>query len=415
MRKSTVVLLSTALCASLASAKVEHVFEPAKDTSAFTGVEWDWKAALSFYYQGLTQQYSPVTGTAEKIDSGLILPNANLDIYAKIMSGFNVKLQTMLSSSHHPETYVKGGYATIDNLDFITPGFLGGLMANTTIKIGVNDINFGDDHYRRTDNAEVTRNPFIANMAVESYMQAFHVEVLHRIPTLDAFVVGGITNGKAQPNNVVKTSDTSDAKNASYALYGKIGFDKQINDELRVRITESLYWQQKALRGDLYAGDKAGDTLANIFGASASATSQHTWNAMRDNTLGQTYADILASKTNFFVKYNDTEFYGLYEIADGEMRNGTSMDLKHYAIDVVQRFANDRFYVAARYENAVRKYSGDTKGNAELTQYQLTAGWFLSKNAVAKAEYIKHERTNFNEYNGKAKFDGFLISAGLSF
>jgi hypothetical protein len=413
MKKSTVVLLSTVLCASLASAKVQHVFEPAKDTSEFTDVEWNWKAALSFYYQGLTQDYTPVTGTEEEIGNGLILPNANLDIYAKIMSGFNVKLQTMLSSSHHPEAYVKGGYATIDNLDFIAPGFLEGLMANTTIKIGVNDINFGDDHYRRTDNADVMRNPFVGNLAVESYMQAFHVEVLHRLPTLNAFVMGGLTNGKAQPNNVVKSNDTDDAKNASYALYGKVGFDKQLNDALRVRVTESVYWQEKTARGDLYSGDKSGDVFANIFGKAAKDTSQQTWNAVSG------YADIFASKTNFFVKYNDTEFYGLYEIVDGKKADGKSIDMNHYAFDIVQRFANDRFYLAARYENAVVKHDDAVRdyGDAELTQYQLTAGWFLSKNAVAKAEYIKHERKNFSDYggNGKAEFDGFMISAALNF
>jgi hypothetical protein len=184
MKKIAVVLLSTVVCGTLASAKIVQQFEPEKDTSAFKGKpEVSFSTDLSFYFQGLSQDYTAVTipattasttvvngknyttatgaPNANEVESGLILPTANFDIYAKVMSGFNVKLQTMLASHHHNDTYVKGGYATIDNLDFVAPGFLSDIMRNTTIKIGVNDINYGDDQFRRTDNANVMRNPFI--------------------------------------------------------------------------------------------------------------------------------------------------------------------------------------------------------------------------------------------------------------
>ncbi len=458
MKKFAVVLLSTVVCGTLASAQIVQQFEPEKDTSAFTGKpEVSFATDLSFYFQGLSQNYVgatipsvnsttgvgvnlPTNGFTTKtnantpIESGLILPTANFDIYAKVMSGFNVKLQTMLAGHHHNDTYVKGGYATIDNLDFIAPGFLSAFMKDATIKIGVNDINYGDDQYRRTDNANVMRNPFITNMAVEGYLQGTHLEVLYRIPAISSFVMVGITNGQANPQDVAKTEYDETAGTASsnrYALYGKVGFDHQYNDDLRFRATESIYAINGSNRNDLYSSDKAGNVITNVLGTGASDAMSSGWNAMSgyihtpataknpDGTyVSKSAADILASKTNLFLKYKDTELYGMYEIADGADVYDKDMKMKHYAVDLVQRFYNDKFWAAARYENAVVKYADafNDFGDAELTQWQLGLGWFLSKNAVAKLEYIDQKREKFSIYqNGDAEFKGFMINASLSF
>jgi len=437
MKKIAVVLLSTVVCGTLASAKIVQQFEPEKDTSAFSGKpEVSFATDLSFYFQGLSQTYTGTTAngttytdpSASAIESGLILPTANLDIYAKVMSGFNVKLQTMLAGHHHNDTYVKGGYATIDNLDFVSPGFLSNIMRDTTIKIGVNDIDYGDDQYRRTDNANVMRNPFISNMAVEGYLQGTHLEVLYRIPAISSFVMVGITNGQANPQDVSKVNYDEDAGTASsnrYAFYGKVGFDHQYNDDLRFRATESIYSINGANRQDLYESDKAGNVITSVFGAGNSDAISSGWQAMAGYIkkpngayVYKQAADILASKTNLFLKYKDSELYGMYEYVNGADVYDKDMKMRHYAIDAVQRFYNDKFWLAARYENAVVEYADafNDFGDAELTQYQLTAGWFLSKNAVAKIEYIDQKREKFSIYkNGDAEFKGFMVNASLSF
>lgn len=445
MKKFAVVLLSTVVCGTLASAKLNQQFEPEKDTSGFSGKpEVSFATDLSFYFQGLSQNYKgvtiPTTSAAvptgyttttvadTPIESGLILPTANLDINAKIMSGFNVKLQTMLAGHHHNDTYVKGGYATIDNLDFIAPGFLSSIMRDTTIKIGVNDINYGDDQYRRTDNANVMRNPFITNMGVEGYLQGTHLEILYRIPAISSFAMVGITNGQANPQDVAKTEYDANAGTANsnrYGIYGKIGFDHEYTNDLRFRATESIYSISGSNRNDLYSSDKAGNVITNVLGTGASDAMSSGWNAMsgyvktaNGNIVLKSAADVLASKTNLFLKYKDTELYGMYEIADGSDVNDKDMKMKHYAVDLVQRFNNDKFWAAARYENAVVKYADafNDFGDAELTQWQLGLGWFLSKNAVAKFEYIDQTREKFSIYkNGDAEFKGFMVNASLSF
>ena len=420
MKKIAVVLLSTVVCGTLASAQIVQQFEPEKDTSAFKGKpEVSFNTDLTFNYQGLSHDFDlPGTTTERNLQPGLSLPQANFDINAKVMSGFNVKLETMLSSHHHNETYVKGGYATIDNLDFIAPGFASDLMRNMTIKVGVDDINFGDDHYRRSDNADVMRNPFVHNMGVESYMQAPHIEVYYRIPAISSLIMVGITNGQVNPDDVTESHDAGKGSSNRPTGYAKFAFDNQLNDTLRVRLSESVYYVSGTNKGSsLYSGDKAGTVSRNIFDTNPSLSTQSDdfgalWNALSG------FSDLTVSKTHFFTRYIDTEFYAMLELADGADGSNRDMKMTHYALDLVQRFSNDKFFVAGRYENAkvdyvVTNYNGK---EAELTQWQLGLGWYLSKNAEAKLEYINQERENNAAYvGGNAEFKGYMISTALSF
>lgn len=90
IQKIAVVLLSTVVCGTLASAKIVQQFELEKDTSAFNGKpEVSFNADLTFNYQGLSQDGNLANGTAFKeLQPGLSLPQANFDINAKVMSGF---------------------------------------------------------------------------------------------------------------------------------------------------------------------------------------------------------------------------------------------------------------------------------------------------------------------------------------
>lgn len=418
MKKFAVVLLSTVVCATLASAqKFENTFEAPKDTSAFKGKpEVSFNTDLTFNYQGLSQEFDVAAATDEIIlQQGLSLPQANFDINAKVMSGFNVKLETMLSSHHHNETYVKGGYATIDNLDFIAPGFASDFMKNTTIKVGVDDINFGDDHFRRSDNADVMRNPFVHNTGVESYMQAPHLEIYYRMPTINSLVMFGVTNGQVNPDDVSESHAAGKGSSNRPAGYAKFAFDSQLSDALRVRLSESVYYVSGTNKGSsLYSGDKAGTVTRKVFErTSVDNDFGSLWNALSG------FSDLTVSKTNFFARYNDTELYAMLEIADGADGAGKDMAMTHYSLDLVQRFGmNDRFYVAGRYENAVVDYADATNdlGDAEMTQWQVGLGWFLSKNAVAKLEYIDHKREKNSAFvGGNAEFNGYMISTALSF
>ena len=84
---------------------------------------------------------------------------ANLYLHAQLAPGIRVALTSYLSSRHHNETWVKDGYIQIDEspIDFAP---LKMLMQIATIRVGHLEINYGDAHFRRSDNgnASTTRS-----------------------------------------------------------------------------------------------------------------------------------------------------------------------------------------------------------------------------------------------------------------
>jgi len=108
-----------------------NVFETGKKNNE---VEYDgFKVRLGADF---ALQYQLISHEADVSNTGGIrmaylgnsvnLPTANLNIDAQLANGVRVHLRTYLSSLHHNEAWVKGGYIQIDRLDFIKDGFADG-------------------------------------------------------------------------------------------------------------------------------------------------------------------------------------------------------------------------------------------------------------------------------------------------
>ena len=109
--------------------------------------------------------------------------------------------------------------------------------------------NYGDAHFRRSDNAQAIYNPFVGNLI----MDAFTTEVGAEVYYFDRGFLGmiGVTNGKL--NQAVNNPDTTDP-----SLILKLGYDDMVNEDLRLRLTGSLYHTNKSANAYLYSGDRAG-------------------------------------------------------------------------------------------------------------------------------------------------------------
>jgi hypothetical protein len=93
-------------------------------------------------------------------------------------------------------------------------------------------------------------------------MDAFSTEAFGEITVQKNGLLGvlGITNGKL--NQSVKKNANSDNK---ISFYGKLGYDKQINDDLRVRLTGSWYINNGTTTGSwIYGGDRAGSRYYHV-------------------------------------------------------------------------------------------------------------------------------------------------------
>ena len=157
-----------------------NVFEDPKIASPeFDGVKVTVGGDFALQFQALDHETENanlgfVTGTTtpnqlQRLGSDFNLPTANLDVNAYLAKGVKMHLRTYLSARHHNEAWVKGGYIQIDDLDFIKEGFASNIMKYARVKVGMDEINYGDYHFRRTDNARAITNPFVGNFIMDNF------------------------------------------------------------------------------------------------------------------------------------------------------------------------------------------------------------------------------------------------------
>lgn len=143
-----------------------------------------------------------------------------------------------MASRHHNETWVKGGYLQIDKLDFIKKDFLADFMKYATIKIGQMENNYGDAHFRRSDNGNALMNPFVGNNIMDAFITEMGAELYYNRSGFVSMI--GVTNSKLNQkvDEYVVTPATSAKPDQnttiSPTILAKLGWDKQINEDLKL-------------------------------------------------------------------------------------------------------------------------------------------------------------------------------------
>ncbi|SFW21298.1 hypothetical protein SAMN02927921_00594 [Sinomicrobium oceani] len=383
-----------------------NVFEAPKDTvSTFNGVHVRIGGASTLQFQALNHSNSGSVALKE-IGDNFNLATANLDLDVALFDGVRMHLRTYLSSRHHPEPYVKGGYFQIDKLDFIQPGFLEDVMKYVTIKIGHMENNYGDAHFRRSDNAQAIYNPFVGNYIMDAFTTEVGAEVYYRRNGFISML--GISNGKL--NQSVDSPGST-----SPSFLAKIGYDKQVQSDLRLRLTGSVYHTAHSARTYLYAGDRAGSRYYFVM-ENEEATSKGNFTSGRfDPDFSN---ELTAVMINPFVKYNGLEFFGMYERSSGKAAGEADTRVwNQYGAELLYRFGNtENFYIGGRYNLA----SGEealTNNDVDITRFQLGGGWFMTKNILAKLEYVNQKYDGFDSGSilNDGKFDGLMVEAVISF
>ncbi len=187
-----------------------HVFEtPKNDTTTFTKMKVHVGGNFEMSFQGLRDQNSaipvtqaPYVGNVTSLiplNTGLDLPMANLNVDAQLADGIRMDLTLYLASRHHEDAWVKGGYVQFDKLFFLKSNFVNTIMKSVTIKVGQFDVDYGDQHYQRSDGGNTIYNPFIENYIMDEFATEIGAEVYYH-SNCGLFAMGGITNGELDPN-----------------------------------------------------------------------------------------------------------------------------------------------------------------------------------------------------------------------
>jgi hypothetical protein len=396
-----------------------NVFETPKEPgAAYDGFKLSWGAAFLQTFQGLdhSNRAAPVTkkdaagkdynaNELIRIGNGFDNASANLYLNAQLAPGIRVALTTYLSSRHHNETWVKDGYLLIDESP-IDVAALNSLMKYVTVRAGHYEVNYGDAHFRRTDNGNSMYNPFIGNLLLDAFTTEIGAEVYARgrgLLAMAAITGGEIKGGVTTPQD------------RKPAFLGKLGFDRQLMPKLRTRLTGSYYQSASSPANTLFAGDRAGSpyffVLENVIATSAAQAQSGTINpGLRQH--------VTAFQINPFVKYAGLELFGVAERAKGTSA-GEKVDRawNQYAAEAIYRFAaREQMYVAGRYNTARGSLSGiANKVGADRTQ--LGAGWFITPTVLLKGEYVNQQYNDFpsTDIRSGGKFDGFMVGGVVSF
>jgi len=388
--KRTILVLSALLLTVFSFG--QNFEKPQLDSIEFTKVKVKVGADFALQLQNLNHEAPNSTAPLVDLKNNFNLPTANLSVTANLAPGIQLYINNFMSSRHHNEAWVEGGYLIIDKLPFL-PG-TDKLMENFTIKAGVYSPDYGDSHYYRSNNAAVLSNPFVGNWIMDSYTTNPGLEIMYRNNGIIAEV--GTNNGRL---NYGRGGNLGE----DLVFNWKVGYDKQLNEDLRVRATASGYHVPEGHSGSyLWGGDRAG---ARYYSVMDTVGGDNFRSGRWDPGSGQT--KMTAIQGALFVQFQGLEVFGFYETMSGVSRGN---DQNYSQIGAQLKYNIKSFYVAGRY-NMVDNNAGST-----VSRINLGGGWFMTPNVLVKLDYVTQS------YMGAAhghldggKFNGFVIEAAIGF
>lgn len=389
-----------------------NIFENSKNDSVmFKGTKVRIGGSFTQQFQALSHENATgegVDGGLYNLGSGFNLATANLNLDIQLGDGIRIALENYMSSRHHPEFWVKGGYIQIDKLPIL--GQPQWFTDNFRVKIGHFQVNYGDQHFRRTDNGNALYNPFVGNYILDAFATEIGAEVYYMNNEFTA--MAGLTNGLIS-GNILDYSE-NDNINKNPAVLAKLAYDKQMED-LRFRISGSLYLQTNGVRSTLYTGDRTGSRYYLVMAPDgANATDNFTTGRYSPNMTNK----VTAIQINPFIKWKGLEIFGALEFAQGSAANDLEdgRSVTHVGADVIYRIgANEEAYIAGRYNTLSGQLFTNSEDEASINRFAIAAGWFPTKNLLLKAEYVNQQYNDFTGLLEEGKFNGVVIEAVVGF
>jgi hypothetical protein len=383
------------------------VFEdPKSDTSRFDGLRLSIGGGFAQEFQSLTHTTDAPPNIVNGVDAntltgvgpGFNTAMANMYVNVQLAQGIRIALTSYLSSRNHNETWVKDGYILIDDSPYDVP-LLKTLMEYVTLKVGHFEINYGDAHFRRTDGGNSLYNPFVGNLVMDAFTTEIGAEGYLRVGPWLAML--GATGGEIK-------GQTGPAEQRSPTFLAKAGFDDQLTDGLRVRLTASSYFTARSVKNTLYTGDRAGTHYHDVM--------DNTTNNWSGNVVPGFGSNVAAVVVNPFIKYHDLELFGNFETATGGASTEPDRTWRQNAVDAVYRLANDHAYLAARWNTAAGKLS-TLPDAVRVQRVQFGLGVFVTDNILSKIEYVQQTYLDFptTDVRHGGVFKGVMVQGAVLF
>jgi len=295
------------------------------------------------------------------------------------------------------------------------------------------EVNYGDAHYRRSDGGNTMWNPWIENNIMDEFSTEIGAELYWQKNGIIA--MAAMTDGEIQ-GNVSSPANPAGAKRKP-SIYAKLGYDKQLNEDLRVRLTGSVYTTKSSVSNTIFGGDRTGSNYQYVMELANPAPTL-TGNAFSGRFNPGFRDNVTAFMINPFVKFHGLEVFGTYETAygktgieNGEVVGGTTWGKAdnrqaHQASgEALYRFGKtQQFYIGARYQkvsatlaSGVTAASAGVRTPVNIDRTSIAAGWFVTRNVLLKGEYVTQNYDGYPTTSQfyKGKFDGFVIQGSIAF
>jgi hypothetical protein len=356
------------------------------------------------------QQQDAFTGSTKQsgLDPGFQDPFANLSFLAAIPNRMEVYFDLYIASRPHASTmYGHEGYMIFEGLPApFDAGPIGEVFNYVNVKVGAFDLDFGDDNYRRSNNARVQRNPLIGNPLVDPNVEEIGGEIYSvKGPVYGLFGIGSGTT----------TEHFDYGGNPSF--HAKIWANPLPN----LRTSVSAYHVELAQSADtsyLYTNGRSGGAFASVFGGGDNP----------GQILPQAGKDITAVQGDVTWNHWPFEIYsnvGWTQDADTNgPAIGTPSERWIYGTFEPVYHITPALYLAARYSYAVAQSVHGVPSNGWVDRIEVGGGYWLTNNLLGKLEYVYQQYHGFSAADGMVdgvegfrnpRFSGVVLEVSFSF
>lgn len=359
-------------------------------------------------WQALENRNDP--GTLPNLSTGMQAALGNLQLNVALADGIDVYAEFYLSSKHHPgEVMDREGWMYISKLPDRWDLFgLNTIFKYIDIKAGHFEVDFGNQHLTRSDNAQVQKNPLIGNYIVDPNTVEAGLEVIGNEGTFNwlAGFGSGVTVEDFQPGR-------------GYSLHGKLWLEP---DDSRFNVAASVYranhsgnptgYPNDGSSEELFSGNRSGSRYSGVINLTSPDAGQLNLGRGQDVTAWQLDAG---------VNLEPFEISGLFgQMQDGDV-NGSDDGEPHeewtyFGAEAKVDLLFDMVYLAIRYSRAATSMYRGAETDANADRFQIGLGYWLIDNILLKAEYVTQHYNGFTQtYVGNPRFSGILAEASMSF
>jgi hypothetical protein len=342
------------------------------------------------------------------LDPGFQDPFGNLNFLASIPDKLDVYFDTYIASRPHSNTmYGHEGYILFKQLPApLNTGLFADGFNYVNVKLGAFDIDFGDDNYRRSNNARVQRNPLIANPLIDPNVEEIGGEIYSiKGPVYWLF---GLASGTTTEHFDYGSQPSFHGKLWGYPL-----------PDLRTSI--SAYHVDLSGSADtsyLYTNGRSGGTLAAVFGGGDNP-GQILPAAGKDVTAVQ--GDVTWNHWPFEI-YSNVGW-----VQDSDINGpaaGTPAERWIYGTFEPVYHITPALYVAGRYSIAKATSVNGVPTNGWVDRAEVGGGYWVTNNLLGKVEYVYEKYNDFGTADGVVSgvdadrgpfFNGVVMEVSFSF